>query len=149
MGVKGLNPETPNQIIVKCLKGKDTKMKTSSTSTKSEKPELTEVFALWEAKKGETVYYTGKTVGEAPIRIVAFVNTTKKNPNQPDIQVYEQKEKGEEKPQIASLWQNKSKAGKVYFSGQDNEEKKLVGFINADTKDGKYPSIRVYYSDNK
>lgn len=123
-------------------------MKTSSTN-KTTKSELTEVFALWEAKKGDTVYYTGKTAGDQAIRIVAFVNTTKKNPNQPDIQVYEQKEKGEEKPQIASLWQNKSKAGKVYFSGQDNEEKKIVGFINADTQDGKYPSIRVYYSDNK
>lgn len=148
MGVKGLNPDAPNQIIVKCLIRKGHKMKTSST-TKTTKSELTEVFALWESKKGDTVYYTGKTAGDQSIRIVAFVNTTKKNPNQPDIQVYEQKEKGEEKPQIASLWQNKSKAGKVYFSGQDNEEKKIVGFINADTKDGKYPSIRVYYSDNK
>ena len=122
-------------------------MKTSTI--KSNKSELTEVFALWENKKDNTVYYTGKTAGDQAIRIVAFVNTTKKNPNQPDIQVYEQVEKGKERPQIASLWQNKSKAGKQYYSGQDNEEKKIVGFINADTKDGKYPSIRVYYSDNK
>ena len=123
-------------------------MKTSST-TKNTKSDLQEVLALWENKKGDTVYYTGKTAGDKPIRVVAFVNTTKKNPNQPDIQIYEQVEKGEEKPQIASLWQNKSKAGKIYYGGQDNENKKLVGFINADTKDGKYPSIRVYYSDNK
>ena len=123
-------------------------MKTSST-TKNTKSDLQEVLALWENKKGDTVYYTGKTAGDKPIRIVAFVNTTKKNPNQPDIQIYEQVEKGEERPQIASLWQNKSKAGKIYYGGQDNENKKIVGFINADTKDGKYPSIRVYYSDNK
>ena len=123
-------------------------MKTSST-TKNTKSDLQEVLALWENKKGDTVYYTGKTAGDKPIRIVAFVNTTKKNPNQPDIQIYEQVEKGEERPQIASLWQNKSKSGKIYYGGQDNENKKLVGFINADTKDGKYPSIRVYYSDNK
>ena len=123
-------------------------MKTSST-TKNTKSDLQEVLALWENKKGDTVYYTGKTAGDNPIRIVAFVNTIKKNPNQPDIQIYEQVEKGEERPQIASLWQNKSKAGKIYYGGQDNENKKLVGFINADTKDGKYPSIRVYYSDNK
>lgn len=122
-------------------------MKTSST--KSNKSELTEVFALWENKKGSSVYYTGKTAGDQPIRIVAFVNTTKKNPNQPDIQVYEQVEKGEEKPQIASLWLNKSKSGKMYYGGQDNENKKIVGFINEKTEDGKYPSIRVYYSDNK
>lgn len=123
-------------------------MKTSST-TKNTKSDLQEVLALWENKKGDTVYYTGKTAGDKPIRIVAFVNTTKKNPNQPDIQIYEQVEKGEERPQIASLWQNKSKAGKIYYGGQDNENKKVVGFINADTKNGKYPSIRVYYSDNK
>ena len=123
-------------------------MKTSST-TKNTKSDLQEVLALWENKKGDTVYYTGKTAGDKPIRIVAFVNTTKKNPNQPDIQIYEQVEKGEERPQIASLWQNKSKAGKIYYGGQDNENKKLVGFINADTQNGKYPSIRVYYSDNK
>ena len=120
-------------------------MKTSTNN----KSDLKEVFALWETKKGDTIYYTGKTSDESATRLVAFVNTTKKNPNQPDINVYEQKEKGEDKPQVASLWQNKSKAGKQYYGGQDNEGKKLVGFINEDTKEGKYPSIRVYYSDNK
>ena len=120
-----------------------------TTTTKNNKSDLTEVFALWEAKKGDKVYYTGKTSGEKSIRLVAFVNTTKKNPNQPDIQVYQQMDKGEEKPQVASLWQNKSKAGKEYLSGQDNEEKKLVGFYNENTQDGKFPAIRVYYSDNK
>ena len=60
-------------------------MKTSSnTNTKSN---LEEVFALWEAKKGDKLYYTGKTSGDKPIRLVAFVNEIKKNPNQPDIQV--------------------------------------------------------------
>lgn len=120
-----------------------------TTSTKNNKSDLTEVFALWEAKKGDKIYYTGKTSGEKSIRLVAFVNTTKKNPNQPDIQVYQQMDKGEEKPQVASLWQNKSKAGKEYLSGQDNEEKKLVGFYNENTQEGKFPAIRVYYSDNK
>ena len=122
-------------------------MKTSSTT--NTKSTLEEVFALWESKKGDKVYYTGKTSGDKPIRLVAFVNTTKKNPNQPDIQVYEQKEKGEEKPQLASLWQNKAKSGKIYLSGQDNEDKKIVGFFNENTQDGKYPAIRVYYSDKK
>lgn len=122
-------------------------MKTSSnTNTKSN---LEEVFALWEAKKGDKLYYTGKTSGDKPIRLVAFVNEIKKNPNQPDIQVYEQAEKGQEKTQVASLWENKSKAGKAYLGGQDNEKKKLVGFFNDRTEDGKYPSIRVYYSESK
>lgn len=120
-------------------------MKTSTTK----KTQLEEVFALWEAKKDDKVYYTGKTSGDKSTRIVAFINEVKKNPNQPDIQVYEQAEKGKEKPQIASLWENKSKSGKQYLSGQDNEKKKLVAFYNEETKGGKYPSIRVYYSDKQ
>lgn len=121
-------------------------MKTSNTKSKSD---LKECFALWENTKNDKIYYTGKTADKTPVRLVAFINTVKKNPNQPDIQVYEQAEKGVEKTQVASLWENKSKAGKQYLSGQDNEGTKLVGFFNNDTKDGKYPAIRVYYSDSK
>lgn len=121
-------------------------MKTTSTKSKSN---LTEIFALWEKSKGDMVYYTGKTSGDKPVNLVAFINTVKKNPNQPDIQVYEQAEKGKEKTQVASLWENKSKAGKAYLGGQDNEKKKIVGFFNDKTDGGKYPSIRVYYSEEQ
>lgn len=124
-------------------------MKTSTNKTIDTKSELKECFALWENTKGDLVYYTGKTAGDKPIRLVAFINTVKKNPNQPDIQVYEQAEKGKEKNQVASLWENKSKAGKAYLGGEDNEKQKLVGFFNDKTQDGKYPAIRVYYSQNK
>lgn len=120
-------------------------MKTTETS----KSDLKECFALWENTKGNKTYYTGKTSGDKPVRLVAFINEIKKNPNQPDIQVYEQAEKGQEKNQVASLWENKSKAGKPYLGGQDNEKVKLVGFFNQDTKGGKYPAIRVYYSNDK
>ena len=121
-------------------------MKTSTTNSKQE---LKECFALWENKKGDMTYYTGKTSGDKPVRLVAFINEVKKNPNQPDIQVYEQAEKGEKKTQVASLWENKAKSGKTYFGGEDNEKNKLVGFWNEKTQGGKYPAIRVYYSDNK
>ena len=121
-------------------------MKTSKTATKST---LKEAFALWENKKGDNIYYTGKTSDEDSIRLVAFVEKDKKNPKQADLHVYEQVEKGKEKPQIASLWLNKSKAGKVYYSGFDNEDVKLVAFINDDTQDGKYPSIRCYYRNDE
>ena len=125
-------------------------MKTSNTkTTTTTKSDLKECFALWENSKGDMVYYTGKTSGENPIRLVAFINTVKKNPNQPDIQVYEQAEKGKEKTQVASLWENKSKSGKPYLGGEDNEKKKIVGFFNDKTQNGKYPAIRVYYSDSK
>lgn len=121
-------------------------MKTSSTT--NTKFDLPEAFALW-LNKGENTYYTGKTAGDKPVRLVGFINVVKKNPNQPDIQIYEQAEKGVEKKQVASLWENKSKSGKLYLSGKDNEDKKLVGFYNDNTQDGKYPSIRVYYSVEK
>lgn len=148
-GAIWLNHDAPNQIKVKCLR-KGHNMKTSNTkATKNVKSDLKECFALWENKKPNITYYTGKTSGDEPVRLVAFINEVKKNPNQPDIQVYEQAEKGQEKTQVASLWENKSKAGKSYLSGQDNEKNKLVGFFNDDTKDGKYPAIRVYYSDSK
>ena len=122
-------------------------MKTSSTSNK--KSNLEEVFALWEKTKGNLVYYTGKTAGDRPITLVAFIHTVKKNPNQPDINVYEQVEKGKEKPQVASLWENKAKSGKTYLGGEDNEKNKLVGFWNQNTQGGKYPAIRVYFSESK
>lgn len=124
-------------------------MKTSNTKSTTTKADLKECFALWENTKGDMVYYTGKTAGDKPIRLVAFINTVKKNPNQPDIQVYEQADKGKEKTQVASLWENKSKAGKAYLGGEDNEKQKLVGFFNDKTQDGKYPAIRVYYSESK
>lgn len=124
-------------------------MKTSSNN----KFNLPEAFALWEKSKDQgketIIYYTGKTAGENPVNLVAFINGVKKNPNQPDLQVYEQAEKGKEKTQVASLWENKAKSGKMYLAGQDNENKKLVGFFNDKTENGKYPAIRVYYSDSK
>ena len=120
-----------------------------TTLTTNSKSDLKECFALWENTKGKKVYYTGKTAGDKPARLVAFINEIKKNPNQPDIQVYEQADKGEEKTQVASLWENKSKAGKSYLGGQDNEKNKLVGFWNENTQGGKYPIIRVYFSESK
>ena len=63
-------------------------MKTSSTN--NTKSNLPEVFALWESKKGDTVYFTGKTAGDKPVRVVAFINTDKKNEKEPDIEIYEQ-----------------------------------------------------------
>ena len=122
-------------------------MKTSTTKSTQSKSDLKEAFALWENSNGKVTYYTGKTAGDTPVRLVAFINEVKKNPNQPDIQVYEQAEKGEKKNQIASLWENKAKSGKTYLGGEDNEKKKLVGFWNENTQSGKFPAIRVYFSE--
>lgn len=122
-------------------------------TTKSEKPninnDLKEAFALWAKKKGDLTYYSGKTSGDDFINIVAFLNTNKKNPKQPDVRVYESSnEEGENKPEIASLWEQESKNGKTYYTGYTNEKERLIAFINQDTKDGKYPTIRAYYKQD-
>ena len=120
-------------------------MQTTKSTNKNINKDLKEAFALWERQKGDIVYYTGKTSGEDSIGIVAFISTTKKNPNQPDVRVYEQAEKGEEKKELAVLWFNQSKAGKPYYSGFTNDKEKIIGFLNQDTQEGKYPALRVYY----
>lgn len=116
--------------------------------------ELKESFALWENKKGELTYYTGKTNTEEgskefPIRLVAFINSVKKNPKSPDLTVYVSgsKDSKEAKKEFASLWLSTSKAGKNYYTGSTADNKKLVAFVNGNTMDGKYPAIRAYFKD--
>lgn len=120
-------------------------MKTSQSTKANINENLKEAFALWDKKKGEYVYYSGKTSGDEAINLVAFVVKDKKNPKQPDVQVYEQAEKGAEKQEVALLWKTTSKAGKAYYFGLTNEKEKLIAFINEDTKGGKYPTIRAYF----
>ena len=127
---------------------KDNTMQTSKSTTNINS-DLKEAFALWEKKKGDRVYYTGKTSGDNPVNLVAFVNTNKKNEKQPDINVYESGEKDEKKPELATLWKNTSKAGKSYYSGYTNDKEKIIAFINGNTAGGKYPAIRVYYKNDK
>lgn len=116
--------------------------------TTNERKELKSAFALWvkQSEKGNQ-FYTGKT--EDGTQLIAFVNSNKKNPNQPDISVYENI-KGEDgkytkgTEEIATLWSNISDAGKRFLSGSTNEDEKLVGFYGELT-DEKRPYIRVYY----
>lgn len=121
----------------------------TSKSAKNINNDLKEAFALWEKKKGDKVYYTGKTSGEDPINLVAFVNKDKKNEKQPDINVYESGEAGDKRPELATLWQNTSKGGKTYYSGYTNDKEKIIAFINGNTGEGKYPAIRVYYKKDE
>lgn len=121
-------------------------MQTTAKTTKSNNNDLKEAFALWEKKGAKGVYFSGKTSDTAPVNIVGFITTEKKNPKQPDLRVYVSSDKEQtEKVELAVLWKQESKAGKTYYSGFTNEKEKIIGFINGDTKDGKYPSIRVYF----
>ena len=65
-------------------------MQTSKSQKSTINSELKEAFALWEHKKGDVTYYTGKTSGDDAISVVAFIEVSKKNPKQPDVRVYEQ-----------------------------------------------------------
>ena len=122
------------------------------TTKKEERKELKSAFALWTKQSVEgNVYYTGKT--EEGHQLIAFVNSNKENPKQPDINVYEnikgedgKYQRGEEK--LASLWSNVSDAGKRYLTGSTNEEEKLVGFYGELT-DEKRPYIRAYYKNEQ
>ena len=94
----------------------------------------TKVLAMWQEKsKNGNVYFTGKT--EDGKKLVGFYNLAaqKKNPKEPDIRIYEHKEKLE-KP-FLSVWVNVSKSGKKYLVGL-MENKKVVGFVN-EPKEGK------------
>lgn len=63
-------------------------------------------------------------------------------------------EKGEVKefklPEAFVLWENTSKAGMKYLSGNTSEElhTKLVGFYNTNKKNPKEPDIRIYDIDS-
>ena len=127
-------------------------MKTKTKKTETERKELTPIFALWtkQSKEGN-VYYTGKT--EDDTRLIAFVNSNKKNPKEPDIRVYvnEKQEDGSYKmsnEEVASLWSNISDKGSRYLSGSTNENEKVVGFYGELTEETK-PYIRVYLQEKE
>ena len=123
-------------------------MQTTKSAPATNNNDLKEAFALWEKKGAKGVYYSGKTSDTEPVNIVGFITTEKKNEKQPDLRVYVSAEKDAEKVELAVLWKQESKAGKTYYSGYTNEKEKLIAFINGDTKDGKYPSIRVYFKQD-
>lgn len=115
-----------------------------TNDTQTERKELKELFALWlnKSKNGDE-YLSGYTSEEKPserMNLVAFYNNDKKNPNEPDIRVYEKGDKLTN--EVASLWVNTSKNNIEYLSGTDNEGKKLVGFYG-DKSQEKRPYIRV------
>ena len=112
-----------------------------------EKKKLEEVFVLWKktAKTDGKVYYKGHDFNNN--YVVAWVNSTKQNPNEPDIRIYEDKEDGKE---VASLWERLDKNNKPYLSGTTNDKDKdrLVGWYDSEENE-KRPYIRIYFSESK
>ena len=107
---------------------------------------LDEAFALWlHTSKDKKEYLRGKDLNEN--KIVGFFNTNKRNEKEPDIELYQVDEKGNKGDKVVSLWENKSKEGRVYLSGTTNENEKIVAFYGDKTEE-KRPYVKGYFKEN-
>lgn len=130
----------------------NTTQETPKTEEVKREFKLKEFFALWKhiSKKNNTSYYMGHITSEDYefSKLIAFRNSKKKNPKEPDLRIYlVDKEGNREDGIFVSLWINTTDNGKQYFSGKFNGHR-LVGFINDNTENNR-PAIRVYFSDDK
>lgn len=109
---------------------------------------LDAALTLWreQSTKGK-VYFKG-TAGDT--KVIAFYNTYKENPKEPDLRIYDRENFEKKVPAIGSFWVNVSGKGKNYLTGKLNG-KKVVCFINEnDNEDGKKrPYIKGYFRTDK
>ena len=126
------------------------KVATKKETKQVEKKELREAFALFKAEaKTGTEYLYGQLKdekGNVICGLRGWFKTKKKNPNEPDVRIYERDEEGKQGEEIAVLWANVSAAGTKYMTGTTNDKEKLVAFYG-DEYETKRPFIRVYYSE--
>ena len=109
---------------------------------------LKELFVLWSktSKAGQT-YLSGKLSDEKEnVYLIGYYNTTKKNPNEPDIRIYNLDEEGKQDHVVCSLWNSESKNKTEYLSGVTDENEKVVGFYG-DRENSARPLIRVYIEE--
>ena len=124
-------------------------MKTTQKEATKKEFDLKEALVLWrkEGKNGE--YLTGFVSENKDMKLIAFFNTDKKNPKEPDIRVFEsiKQEDGTYKKsetEVASLWTNVDKNDKKYLTGSTNEKEKLVGWFGQEHQEMR-PYVRVYF----
>lgn len=121
-------------------------MRTSTKkNTEAEAKELKELFVLWaKTSKNNLDYLSGKVSNtDEDVYLVGYYNTNKKNPNEPDIRVYNLDNEGKQDHVVCSLWNNLSKNGTEYLSGTTDENEKVVAFYG-DKENEKRPIVRVY-----
>lgn len=123
--------------------------KLQKEETKETKME--EAFVLWKnkAKSGED-YLSGNTVDavkDAEIKLVAYFNSRKKNPKEPDVRVYTLDTEGKQDKEVCSLWENVSKNEKRYLTGTTDDKEKIIAFYN-NSDNEKRPYIRAYYKQD-
>ena len=118
---------------------------TTKKNTEAKDKELKELFVLWaKTSKNDLDYLSGKVSDtDEDIYLVGYYNTNKKNPNEPDIRVYNLDTEGKQDHVVCSLWTNLSKNGTEYLSGITDENEKVVAFYG-DKENEKRPIIRVY-----
>ena len=117
--------------------------KTKTTETKKEF-KMEQAFALWKkkSKDGKKTYLSGKG-------IMAFYNTKKQNPKEPDLRVYGVNENNDlTKESICSLLCNVSENTKKKYLTGTYEGKKVVGFIYEGDNE-KAPYLSVYYREEE
>lgn len=130
-------------FVENTLESRGIKMKSTQT-TKTQNPknekQLERCAVLFQhTSKNGVSYLSGKEEGDG-MKLIGFYNTQKKNPKQPDIEIYESLEDGQRsKESLIALWTKEKCA-----TGYDNEKHKLVAFFNT-SKDGKHRILNVYY----
>ena len=123
-------------------------MKTTVTKkeeTKKKGDDIKELFVLWsKTSKNGVEYLSGKVSDDKETTyLVGYYNTNKKNPNEPDIRVYNVDAEGKQDHVVCSLWSNESKNKQEYLTGVTDEKEKVVGFYG-DRSNPARPLIRVY-----
>lgn len=121
-------------------------MRTAKKEEVKQEVKLTEAFVLWKNKaKSGLDYFKGMDLNK--VKLVAFYNSTKKNPKEPDVRIYTVNAEGKQDKEVASLWENVSKNEKRYLTGSTDEKEKLVAFYG-DESDEKKPYIRAYFKED-
>ena len=132
-------------------------MRTVKETTKPESKEvvnefkLQEAFVLWKNKsKSGNDYLKGSTPTDKDGKktgLIAYFNSNKKNPKEPDIRVYSLVD-GEQDIEVASLWESVSEGkGTRYLTGTTNDKEKLVAFYGKENQEMR-PYIRAYYKED-
>lgn len=118
--------------------------KTEEVKKEEVKSKLVEAFVLWKNKsKSGNDYLKGHAFNNDPV--IAYFNTNKKNPKEPDVRVYSLDAEGKQDKEIASLWATVGKNEKPYLTGKDDEDAKLIAFYDNQEK---HPYIKAYFKED-
>lgn len=124
-------------------------MRTATQEVKQEtKKDLKEAFVLWKNKGTNSEYLSGFTTFDEnkKVKLIGFINSTKKNPNEPDFRIYYTDEKGAKTDLAVSLWENVGKNDSRYLTGSTSDDEKIVAFYGKEHQEAR-PFIRAYFKD--